>query len=75
MTYGCELVNRLEFHAVELDDMSKERLLKAGVSSLTAAGDSESEVDCSILASDDHCGGLSLDILAIVCPIRSEQAR
>jgi hypothetical protein len=67
--YGCDVVNSLEFLACELNDASKEQLLKAGVRSLTAAGDSENEVDYTIFkVPDDNCGGLSLDIIAMVCP-------
>jgi len=67
MAYGCELVTRLE-NAGELEDASKGRLLKAGVRSLIAAGDSENEVDYSALKviDDDH-RALSQDIMAMVC--------
>jgi hypothetical protein len=69
MSYGRELLNSLEFHTSEFDDGSKERLLKAGVRGLTAARDSENELDYSIFeAPDNHCEGLSLDIRAMVCP-------
>jgi len=55
VVYGCELVNSLEFHALELDDASKEGLLKTGVRILTAAGASDNEVDYSSLkVPDDH---------------------
>src|ERR1700691_5229857 len=64
--YGCELVNRLDRHALEFDDASKEQLLRAGVRGLTAAGGSENEVDDSIFKVPDD--RLSLDIIAMVCP-------
>jgi hypothetical protein len=69
MTYGCELVTRLEFYTWGLDIVSKEQLLDAGVRSLTAAGDSEKEIDYSILkVPDDDFRVSGLDIVALVCP-------
>lgn len=49
VSHGRELVNTLAFQEAELDDATKERALNAGIKSLRAAGDSENDLDLSVL--------------------------
>ncbi|KAF8191533.1 kinase-like domain-containing protein [Mycena galopus ATCC 62051] len=60
VAYGREMVNALEFFAVELDDSAQKRVLDAGVRSLRAAGASELETDVKL---DDSGAILWNDIL------------
>jgi hypothetical protein len=53
LAYGRELVNSVEFFASKLDEPSKKRVLHLGIRSLTAAGDSENEVDYSAFEDPD----------------------
>ena len=53
LAYGRELVNNVEFSASELDEPSKQRALHLGIRSLTAAGNSENELDYSVFEEPD----------------------
>ena len=49
VSHGRELVNTLAFQEAELDNVTKERALNAGIKSLRAAGNSENDLDLSVL--------------------------
>ncbi|TFK35014.1 kinase-like domain-containing protein [Crucibulum laeve] len=60
LAYGRELVNGLEFYAPKLDEISKARVLRAGVRSLRAAGSRDSDLNLDVLE-DVHVAGLDLE--------------
>jgi hypothetical protein len=53
-SHGRELVTALELFANELDEPSKQRIVKAGIRSLRAAGDSEADINLSCLGDEDN---------------------
>lgn len=67
LAYGRELVNSVEFFASELDEPSKKRVLHLGIKSLTAAGDSENEVDYSAFQDpDDEFNTLNQHVISML---------
>lgn len=68
IAHGRELVIALDFLASDLDDASKERVLNAGIRSLRAAGDSENDLDLSVLEDmDGYYERLREGIAALLC--------
>lgn len=53
VAHGRELVIARDLFANELDEPSKQRVVKAGLRSLRAAGDSEADIDLSCLDDED----------------------
>ena len=67
LAHGRELVNSVEFCASELDEPSKKRVLFFGIRSLTAAGNSESEVDYSAFEDlDDEFNALNQHVISML---------
>jgi hypothetical protein len=67
LAYGRELINAVEFLASELDGPSKQRALHLGIRSLTAAGDSENELDYSVLQDpDDEFSALNQHVISML---------
>jgi hypothetical protein len=67
LAYGRELVNGVEFLASELDEPSKQRVLQIGTRSLTAAGDSENELDYSPFEDpDDEFDPLNQHVISML---------
>jgi len=67
LAYGRELVNGVEFPTYELDGPSKQRMLHYGVRCLTAAGDSENELDYSAFEDpDDEFSTLNQHVISML---------
>jgi len=67
LAHGRELVNSVEFFASELDEPSKKRVLHLGIRSLTAAGNSENELDYSTFEDpDDEFNTLNQHVISML---------
>lgn len=61
ISHGRELVSALELYSKTLDDLSKTRILWAGVTSLRAAGASEKDLDLSFFEDHDDTSNIWKD--------------
>ena len=59
-SHGRELVNGIKWYDAKLNDTSKSRLIRAGLRSLRAAGDSQDGIDLGVMRPSSRSDGIEV---------------